>query len=239
MKIDPEICIGCEDCIPYCPVEAIALQDDIAVIDFDECVECSNCLRNGVCPTDAVYQQELQWPRTVRSILSDVLTVSKESDITGRGTEEMKTNDVTGRFKHGWAGIGIEMGRPGIGARFHDVQKVAMAVAKMGIAFESANPVTGLMTEPSEGRFREDVLNEKVLSAILEFSIELERIPELITTLESVATEIDTVFSLDVSTRCKEDGSVPILPVIEKTGVWISPNGKTNLGLGRPLAELS
>jgi len=36
------------------------------VIDEDECVECSVCLRSGCCPTEALYQPELVWPRTVR-----------------------------------------------------------------------------------------------------------------------------------------------------------------------------
>lgn len=236
MEIDAALCIACEACIPYCPVGAIGIEDDHAVIDLEECVECSNCLRADVCPEDAVYQQELVWPRSIRSILSNVLTVSKESDITGRGTEEMKTNDVTGRFRRGWAGIGIELGRPTLGARFYDVEKVARAVAGLGVSFESANPVTGLMADPAAGTFRKDVLNEKVLSAIIEFAIETERIPALIDILKTVAADIDTVFSLDVSARCEPDGSVPVVNVLEKCSVPVSINGKTNLGLGRPPA---
>ena len=67
----------------------------------DLCAECSACKRANVCPNDAFYQQPLVWPRTVRSILSDVLTVCVESGISGRGTEEMKTNEVTGRYRRG------------------------------------------------------------------------------------------------------------------------------------------
>ena len=237
MEIDSELCIACEACIPYCPVNAIDIMDDIAVIDFDECVECSNCLRAKVCPVDAIYQQELAWPRTVRSILSDPLTVSEASDISGRGTEEMKTNDVTGRFKRGWVGIGIELGRPTLGTRFRDVEKVAKAVSKLGAAFEPANPTTELMTDPSTGTFRTDVLDEKVLSAIIEFPLKTENIPDLIEVLKKAAADIDTVFSLDISTRCESDGSAPMVSLLQNTGVWFSINGKTNLGLGRPLAE--
>jgi NAD-dependent dihydropyrimidine dehydrogenase PreA subunit len=237
MKIDSELCIGCEACVPYCPVEAIRLDGETAAIDLDECVECGNCRRAGVCPVDAIFQQDLVWPRTVRSILSDPLTVSVESDISGRGTEEMKTNDVTGRFKRGWVGIGIELGRPTVGTRFRDVEKIAKAVSALNISFEPANPVTGLMTEPSKGIFRKDVLDEKVLSAILEFPLEINRVGQLIGILERAAKEIDTVFSLDVSTRCEPDGSAPAASVLERSGIPFSINGKTNLGLGRPLAE--
>jgi len=237
MKIDPDLCIGCEACIPYCPVNAIEMEDGTASVDLDECVECSNCLRAKVCPVDAIFQQELAWPRTVRSILSDPLTVSEASDISGRGTEEMKTNDVTGRFKHGWVGIGIELGRPTLGTRFRDVEKVAKAVSALGVAFESANPVTELMTDPSTGTFRTDVLDEKVLSAIIEFPLKTGALPQLIDVLKKVAGDIDTVFSLDISSRCEADGSAPMVAMLEKAGIWFSINGKTNLGLGRPLVK--
>jgi len=161
MKIDQDLCIGCGQCVPYCPVDAIALEDELAEIDLDECAECGCCLRMASCPVDAIYQQELEWPRTVRSILSDPLTVAAESGISGRGTEEMKTNEVTGRFKLGTVGIGIEVGRPVTGTRFYDVEKIAQAVAKLNVEFERVNPTTSLMSDPRTGKFKEDVLGYK------------------------------------------------------------------------------
>jgi NAD-dependent dihydropyrimidine dehydrogenase PreA subunit len=239
MRIDPDLCIACGQCAPYCPVKAIRLEDgaDFAEIDFDECVECSNCLRMADCPTDAIYQQELVWPRTVRSLLSDPLTVAKESGITGRGTEEMKTNDVTGRFKRGFAGIAIELGRPILGARLYDVEKVAQAAASLGVEFEPQNPTTSLMEDPRTGKYKEEILNEKVLSAILEFSVRLDQLPQLFEIINQVATEIETVFSLDIATRVNPDGSVPVEPAVKAAGLWMAPNGKTNVGLGRPLVK--
>jgi NAD-dependent dihydropyrimidine dehydrogenase PreA subunit len=234
MKIDRELCIGCGQCVPYCPLKAIALNDETAEVDLDECVECGNCLRMAGCPVDAIYQQELVWPRSVRSILSDPLTIAVESGISGRGTEEMKTNEVTGRFKRGYAGIGLEIGRPILGARLYDVQKVAQAVSRMGVEFERINPTTSLMSDPKTGTFKEDVLKEKVLSAILEFSLKLERLPELFDVLRKVAGEIDTVFTVDLACRVDHDGSVPTGPYTEAAGLWVAPNGKVNVGLGRP-----
>jgi NAD-dependent dihydropyrimidine dehydrogenase PreA subunit len=235
--IDEERCIACGQCVPFCPVRAISLESEVAEIDFDECVECGNCLRCAECPTDAIYQQELVWPRTVRSILSDPLTIAVESGISGRGTEEMKTNEVTGRFKRGMVGIGIEMGRPVLGARFRDVEKMAMAVAALGVEFEKINPTTSLMADAATGKFKDDLLNEKALSAILEFSIPLERLPDLLETLKRVSGEIETVFSLCVAIRAEQDGTIPSEAVLRRTGVWFAPNGKTNVGLGRPLAK--
>lgn len=234
MKIDQELCIGCGQCPPYCPVSAITVEDEVAEIDFDECAECGNCLRMADCPVDAIYQQELVWPRTVRSILSDPLTIAEESGISGRGTEEMKTNEVTGRFKLGTIGVGIEIGRPVTGARFYDVEKVAQAAAKLGIEFEKINPTTGLMSDPTTGKFKDDILNEKVLSAILEFPIKPEQLPDLFDALKTVSKEIDCVFSLDIATRIAPDGTVPTDPYIDASGLWLAPNGKTNVGLGQP-----
>lgn len=237
MRIDFDVCIGCGQCVPYCPVGAISLEGDLFEIDFDECAECGSCLRVADCPVDAIFQQELEWPRTVRSILSDPLTIAEESGISGRGTEEMKTNEVTGRFKFGFVGVAIELGRPILGARFYDVEKVAQAVAGLGVEFERMNPTTSLMSDPRNGKFKQDILNEKVLSAILEFGLDLKALPELLEILEKVSGEIDTVFSLDIATRVNPDGSVPTAPFIEAAGLWIAPNGKTNVGLGRPLYQ--
>ena len=238
MLIDMEKCVGCGSCMPYCPVAAIRLEDSLAEIDLDECVECSDCKRSNVCPTDAIYQQELKWPRTIRSILSDVFTISVESGVSGRGTEEMKTNDVTGRFKKGYVGIAVEMGRPILGTRFYDVEMVTMALSKLGgIEYEKANPVTSLISEKATGKFRDDVLNEKVYSAIIEFSVPIERVGEVLDTLKDVSNKIETVFSLDICSKVNEDNTIPSEEAVRKIGYYISSNGKTNVGLGRPLKE--
>ena len=97
MLIDEQVCHACQECIPYCPVGAIEEGDGVSYIDQDECVECGACLRAGVCPNDAIYQQSMAWPRTLRAQFSDPLGVHPKTGIPGRGTEEIKTNDVTDR----------------------------------------------------------------------------------------------------------------------------------------------
>ncbi|HHV56372.1 MAG TPA: 4Fe-4S binding protein, partial [Firmicutes bacterium] len=42
MRINPDLCIGCGSCVPYCPMRAISLKDH-AVVNEDECVECGIC----------------------------------------------------------------------------------------------------------------------------------------------------------------------------------------------------
>ncbi len=181
MKIDPEVCTGCGSCMVYCPVEAIVETDRktpkrkaIRAVDLDRCVECGNCLRADVCPVDAIVQQPLDWPRSLRSAFSNPMTEHKSKDM-GRGTEEMKTNEITHRIGKGEVGVAIELGRPLLGSSFRDVERVTRAMAGVGVTFEPHNPLTSLIEDLSTGTLRKDVLDERVLSTIVEFKIPEEK----------------------------------------------------------------
>jgi len=240
MNIDNERCTGCGICYPYCPVGAIhpaeSRNESTSQINQDKCVECSVCLRSKVCPTDALFMPELKWPRSVRAQFSDP-TTRHPSGSKGRGTQEMKTNDVTGRFRPGWAGIGVELGRPGVGTTFKDLQIVSMALAEAGVEFEPNNPVSALMADRKMGKINEDVLNETVLSAIIECKVEIGRLKKVLEAIKGVAPKIETVFSLDLISRMGADGTIPTVAVAREAGFSPRPNTKTNLGLGRPLKE--
>lgn len=233
MRIDPEVCIGCEECFVYCPVGAIHMGDDVAKIDWDECVECFNCYRSGVCSVEAIVPEDLEWPRSIRRALSDPQTIDDKTGISGRGTAEMKTNDVTGRIAFGFVGVGIELGRPHLATRFSDVEKVAMALASCGISFEKENPVTTLMLDTRTGKLKDEILNEKALTAILEGAIPVEKLGGLLDALERVSRDIDTVMSVGLSSRVQEDGSLAFEDVLKAKGIESSTGGKVNIGLGR------
>lgn len=239
MIIDPESCVGCQACQPYCPMGAIEYLPDreICQVNLDECVECGVCLKQDPCPTGAMQQQELDGMRELRRVFSNPLVPHKSTSVPGRGTEEMKTNDVTGRFKRGHAGVAVELGRPGTGTRFKDVEKVAMAVARCGVSFEPHNPVTALITDVTTGKMRDEILNEKVLSAIVEFDVTVDRLADALKAIKNVTGEMDTVFSLDLACRVNSDNSAPVEEIARSVGFIPSINGKTNVGLGRPLAK--
>lgn len=239
MRIDNTKCIGCGQCRPFCTMSSIHFTRNLkgtkvhCTVDEDECVDCGICYRSKVCPTDALYQPIHGWPRSIRGTFSNPLAEHKETRVPGRGTEEMKTNDITERFKRGYAGMAAEMGRPGTGARLRDAEKVFKALAKLGVEFEKNNPLTGLLINKETGEMNPEVLDEKVLSAIIEMIIPLEEVILVLDTLEKAAQEIDTVFSIDLVARVDEDLSVPTAKIMEKNGRWHSFHGKTNLGLGR------
>src|ERR1700690_923183 len=168
-----------------------------ATVDRNECVECYACF-NGlsqehlnptlvrglrklfqtfrlrfdpepdVCPTAAFEPDELSWPRVVRRAFSDPRVPHESTGVSGRGTEEVKTNDVSGRVKVGEVGFTIEFGRSAVGVWFSGLQRMATARAKAGVSFEKKNPVTSLMTDVTPGALRAVLLGEKVKEAILE-----------------------------------------------------------------------
>jgi ferredoxin len=241
MFISESICSNCAKCMVTCPVHAIYVERTTkhVAIDQELCVECGVCWRSGTCEPAALMRPTLSWPRTIRAALSDPLIVNPDTRIPGRGTEEMKTNDVTGRYRYGYVGIAVELGRPGVGASFVDIQTVARACARHGVAFCDKNPVTHLMVDKTTGDINPEVLGERVLSGIVEFEIRAEHAPAVLKMLRQLSHEIDTVFSLDIINLVEPDGSVPMFEMLAAAGFTPSPNGKNNMGLGRPAFDFS
>ena len=264
MQIDPAKCVGCANCVPVCPMEAISIDPslDRAVINYDECVECSTCYRGmsqehlnpsliravrriakllrfrfepepDVCPTAAFVLDDLPWPRLVRRVFSYPLVEHTSTGIHGRGTEEVKTNDVANRVNLGEVGYVIEFGRPGVGVRFHHIQTMTMALARLGVAFEAKNPITHLMIDTATGRLKEELLNEKILSAIVEIKTAADQVRQVLDAVSQVSKQIDTVMSVGVSTRCDAEGNDAVLaPILADLG-YAAERAKTNMGLGR------
>lgn len=242
MYIDNEKCVQCKRCIPYCPREAIVLNGEELVIDLKACVECGICKKFALCPKDAIYNVDLVEPRVYRKSFSDPQGKHHNTPLkhAGRGTEEVKTNDVTGIVNTlDQITFAVEMGRPGVGASFRDIEKVAKAVVPYVLKFEANNPVTSMIMDKTTGAMDPTILEEVVLSAILEFSCRLEDAYEVLESLKVVAKKIDTVFSLCIICRVDEkNNTVPVMDIVESLGVDLTKSSaKTNMGLGRPRYE--
>jgi hypothetical protein len=145
----------------------------------------------------------------------------------------MKTNDVTQRYGLGEYGLAVDVGRPNVGTSFREIERICVALAKVGVKFEEKNPVTFLMTDASKGTIRDDVKGEVVASAVIESKVPEGKLLEALDALKQVAREVDTVFSVGVISRCREDGTIPALELLSEGGWQVSTRGKTNVGLGR------
>jgi NAD-dependent dihydropyrimidine dehydrogenase PreA subunit len=244
MRINPDRCSGCRTCLEYCPAGALRENTDAPLstvyVAEDMCFECGLCRHLVVCPIDAFEESEDvdKFPRIVRAFFSNPNTTHQLTLVPGRGTEESKTNDVTGRIKHGEVGVCIEFGRPGLGSTFQDISLMTSRLKSLGVQFEPNNPLTALM-DPETGCFGEALLPQRVLSAIIEIRLSsLADLEQVVPVIMDVSQKIDTVFSLSVISRFEETGELPVLEQLTKLGISYAPNAKINLGLGRPLVEL-
>nr|MBC8247301.1 hypothetical protein [Deltaproteobacteria bacterium] len=111
-----------------------------------------------------------------------------------------------------------------------------MALMGAGIGYEMAeeNPVTHFMEDKNTGKLRDDVLNEKATSAIIEGKCKLEKLPEALRALQEAAKKVESVFTVEVITKVTPEGEVPIKPVLEEMDIWYSLNSKNNVGIGEP-----
>jgi NAD-dependent dihydropyrimidine dehydrogenase PreA subunit len=244
MRINPDKCTGCSMCIEYCPAGAFKeITEDFlnkVYVDEELCFECGLCRRIMICPEAAIEESEgiSEFPRIIRALFSDPNTTHKLTMVPGRGTEESKTNDVTGRIRRGELGICIEFGRPGLGSTFQNISMMATRLKAVGIEFEQNNPLTQLM-DPDTGYFPDPLVSQRVLSAIMEIRLgSPDDLKKVMPVILEVAQKIDTVFSLSVISRFEESGELPVLEQLRELGIPYAPNAKINLGLGKPLVEL-
>jgi len=63
--IDKELCTGCQTCIDQCSVGAISMEENIAIINDDECIRCAVC--HDVCQENAVRHDGERIPEEVQA----------------------------------------------------------------------------------------------------------------------------------------------------------------------------
>ena len=232
MRISEDLCNGCGQCVVICPTNAIKLIEKKAVINRDLCVECSVCYTNAHCPVKAIKPERLKWPRIIRNPFSSVIATHKLTGIPGRGTEEMKTNDITGRFKKGEFGFSIDVGRPGVGTRLSNIELFTTKLAEIGVEFEKDSPVTALLIDDL-GHINKEILNERVISAFIEFKISPGKLQQVFKIIKDVEKVIDTVFTVGVFSKIENNDINSVIDLVNQHGFKVAPNAKVNIGLGK------
>ncbi|MBN2483722.1 MAG: 4Fe-4S binding protein [Candidatus Omnitrophica bacterium] len=175
-------------------------------------------------------------PRRIRETFSDPFTTSILTQISGRGTAEIKTNDVTGRYRPGEIGFCIEVGRPGIGATMKEVEQFTVALAQLGVYFEPDNPMTRLIRD-TRGHLQKKYHEERVLSAIIECKVNFDDVGNIFELIKRLDRQTDTVFTVGVISTIDLHGETPVLEKIAEYGLCPSTHSKINVGLGIPSSE--
>jgi hypothetical protein len=86
------------------------------------------------------------------------------------------------------------------------------------------------------GTIREDILDEKIMSAIVEIKVPVARVEEIIRLVHEVEQRSTTVVTIGVGVRCDSDGEDHVVaPILEQLGYKLE-RAKTNIGLGRSAA---
>ena len=241
MLIDAERCIGCGACLLHCPLEAAVLpvrHGDRVVfgINQDACCECGNCARNAACPSGALQPSPGvdTFPRQVRRAFSDPSPVHRSTGVPGRGTDECKNNDITGRVGPGQVGLLIELGRPGTGVRLDRVQEVLRACHAAGFSQGGCNPVATLLDHGPRPTLRPGLGEQVVLSCILEFVVPVPALQSLLLAARSAARAQGCTYAASVVALADTAADPRIQVALHSAELALGPAAKINFGLGRP-----
>lgn len=78
-QMDPDSCTGCESCVDICPVDAIEMKDNIAVVDKTWCIGCGVCATR--CDFEAVKIVQREDREPVQPDFTSLYSqISKERD---------------------------------------------------------------------------------------------------------------------------------------------------------------
>ena len=124
----------------------------------------------------------------------------------------------------------------GVQAETH-FRNSGVSLIKLNGIMSVENAYYTLLEDPKTGKIKREFVNEKVLSVILELILDEDQLPEMLEILKPLFENLDTVVSLGLVSRFMDDGSIPVIKLLEESGFPVRPNAKINVGLGRPLID--
>ena len=79
-EVDPELCVACGICEDRCNVDAVHVEDDVAVVDKDRCIGCGVCV--PTCTSEAITlvkkEEEILPPRNTLATFTTIMDKKAE-----------------------------------------------------------------------------------------------------------------------------------------------------------------
>lgn len=76
IKVDTELCNGCEKCVELCQLEARSIVDGVATVNLNRCIGCGNCVI--ICESDAnrleKKEEESLPPKDTETLYMNILS---------------------------------------------------------------------------------------------------------------------------------------------------------------------
>ena len=272
MEIDNEICLGCGECRPYCPVGAIRAThgedrghvppEHVPRRDFPEGHGSKPkrgrrpVSRNGM-PDQPHRSGGLRRMRRVppgRSLPvggaspGHARLASPSPEPVQRSLDRSSADPSPGpghgrdenqrRDRPDPAGDLRRLPRAGPAGRRDDLPGGRAGNPESALAtpsrFEPRNPLTRLLSDPAKGTLDPSILGERVMSVFVEIHVPGEALEALLADVRLLAPKLRTVLSVGLSMKNGRSDRARAAAVCRKLGIAPRPNGKTNVGLGRP-----
>lgn len=222
-------CSGCGSCLPFCPQAAISLTDEgLAFVNRGLCVECGVCNdTEHICPL-ASFEEDQDEIALVKQYFGRLVSnIPGEKGVGRGGGLDVKNNDVTGTLPDDKVVIRLEFNRPGGGIKFKYVEELRDHLKILGWDIGISRRHQKLLDRGIDSL----ALEQRILSAYLEFIIEPERLPDLINEGLKFIKGKDIWISINAACTIKVAEQLQV--VLEKTQLETETVAKFNLGLGR------
>jgi hypothetical protein len=113
----------------------------------------------------------------------------------------------------------VEVGRPGVRTTLADVEKVCTALATAGVSFDPGSGVTGLMVDVGTGKLQPDILDERVMHAMIHYTCPNDHLPAGLRALREVSGRVNTVLSIGFSNLLDAEGIGPAIAICDAAGL--------------------